>query len=543
MDGSAGKDPLKRRGGEGENFFREERKDYKTRQLYRRLDPTQEWAENNYYHLRIHDQIAALVQPSQFWLDYAKHDGKGPFLSRNLADASRNFTEMVLALAVLDLPFEAGKHAVKFDAGKMTLTPASAAIAFHEEVRKADAPDGKVPVLIGQNYYRHGDRFRDENGEKTDKYVTGEFLIHTVYGCQVVVTNPTSSRQRLSVLVQLPVGAMPLAGAQMTRAVPLDLEPYRTLTVDYLFYFPAPGKFSHFPAHVAKSERVVAAAKPSILDVVKQLSKPDTESWDYVSQHGTADEVIAMLNRENVNALNLDKILFRLRDRAFFDRLILVLKDRHVYHNAIWSYAVLHNATPVAKEFFAHSEQLVQETGGPIDTALLTVDPIARHQYEHLEYKPLVNARAHALGNRRQIVNAAVHEQYHKLLKSLSYRKTLDDTDLLAVTYYFLLQDRVDEAMASFARVSVDRVATRMQYDYCAAYLAMFDDEPDRARAIVDRYADHPVDRWRNTFASVRQHLDEAQGKAPKVVDGNDPAQNQGQLSATEPGFEVALDG
>ena len=532
-----------RRGGEGENFYKEDRKEYQVRQLYRRLDPTKEWAENNYYHLRIHEQIASLVAPSQFWLDYAKHDGKAPFLSRNLADASRNFTEMVLALAVLDLPFEAGKHEVKFDAGKMTLTPASAAIAFHEEVRKADAPDGKVPVLIGQNYYRHGDRFREENGEKTDKYVTGEFLIHTVYGCQVVVTNPTSSRQRLSVLVQLPVGAMPLAGAQVTRAVPLDLEPYRTVTVDYLFYFPGAGKFSHFPAHVAKSERVVAAVKPTILDVVRQLSRPDTESWDYVSQNGTPDEVIAMMNRENVNALNLDKVAFRLRDKAFFDRAIVLLKDRHVYHNTTWSYAVHHNATAVAKEFFSHAEQIVNEVGGPIDTALLTVDPVLRHQYEHLEYKPLVNARAHALGNRRQIVNAAVYEQYHRLLKTLTYRKTLDDSDLLATTYYLLLQDRIDEAQAAFARVSVDRVATRMQYDYCAAYLAMFDDEPDRARAIADRYADHPVDRWRNTFTAVRQHLDEAQGKAPKVVDGADPAQNQGQLAATEPGFEVALDG
>ena len=70
---------------------------------------------------RIQQQIADLVPVSPFWLDYARHDGKAPFLSRHLADASRNFTEMMFALAVLDLPFEAGKHDVKFDGGKMTL--------------------------------------------------------------------------------------------------------------------------------------------------------------------------------------------------------------------------------------------------------------------------------------------------------------------------------------------------------------------------------------------------------------------------------------
>jgi hypothetical protein len=73
-------------------------------QLYRKVDPTQEFAENNYYHLPIQQQTAGLVSVSDFWLDYAKHDGKSPFLSRHLAEASRNFAEAMMALAVLDLP-------------------------------------------------------------------------------------------------------------------------------------------------------------------------------------------------------------------------------------------------------------------------------------------------------------------------------------------------------------------------------------------------------------------------------------------------------
>ena len=40
----------------------------------------------------------------------------------------------------------------------------------------------------------------------------------------------------LSVLVQVPVGAIPVGNGQSTRSVPLDLEPYRTQAVDYLFY-------------------------------------------------------------------------------------------------------------------------------------------------------------------------------------------------------------------------------------------------------------------------------------------------------------------
>ena len=64
-------------------------------------------------------------------------------------------------------------------------------------------------------------------------------------------------------LIQVPVGAVPVADGRFTRAVPLDLEPYRTQAVDYLFYFPRGGRFAHFPAHVAKNETPVAAAKPA----------------------------------------------------------------------------------------------------------------------------------------------------------------------------------------------------------------------------------------------------------------------------------------
>ncbi|MDT7785206.1 MAG: hypothetical protein QOF58_3625, partial [Pseudonocardiales bacterium] len=488
-------------------------------------------------------QAAALVGVGPFWIDYANHAGNGPFLSRHLADASRNFTEMMFALSVLDLPFEAAKHKYDFAGSIMTLVPAGPVIAFHEEVRAAAAPDGKTPVLIGQNFYKPNDRFREENGEKIDKYVTGEFVIHTAYGCQVVVTNPTSTRQRLTVLVQVPVGSIPIANGQFTRTVQVDLEPYRTHTVDYLFYFPQPGKFTHFPAHVAKSEHVVAAAAPIAVEVLEKPRTLDTASWDYVSQFATDDEVLAMMNRENCSALNLEKIAFRMRDNLFYQKVITLLRARHVFNATLWSYGLFHNDPGVAREYLPHVDSLVAQCGGSITSPLLSIDPVERHAYEHLEYKPLVNARAHALGNRRQIVNAALNEQYHRTLKTLTYRTQLDDNDLLAVTYYLLLQDRIEEAQAAFARVSADRVETKLQYDYCAAYLALFEEDVAKARAIAAKHLTHPVDRWRASFTALVNVLDEATGKGVKVADPNDPAQNQGKLAATEPGFELSGQG
>src|SRR5262249_27983619 len=159
----------------------DDRKAGKIRQLYHRIDPTMEWAENNYHHLPIQQQVAELVPVSPFWLDYAKYEGKGPFLSKHIAEAARNFSEMMLALAVLDLPFEAPKHEVAFKDDQMTINPAGQIITFHEEVRPVEGVvDNKTPVLVSQSFYRHGDRFREVDGEKLDKFVTGEFLVQTV---------------------------------------------------------------------------------------------------------------------------------------------------------------------------------------------------------------------------------------------------------------------------------------------------------------------------------------------------------------------------
>lgn len=512
------------------------------RQLYRKLDKTMEWAENNYHHLTIDQQNGGLVTVNGFWKDFAAHDPDAPFVSRNLADASRNFPEMLLALAVLDLPFEAPKHDSKFDGVTMKLTTAGPMVVFHEEIKPSAAPDGAAKVLVSQNFFRYGDRTRIEDGEQVDKFVSEEFVVQTVYGCQVVVTNPTSTRQKLNVLLQIPRGAIPVLNSQATRPVHLNLEPYHTQTLEYHFYFPASGNFTHFPVHVAKNETLIAAAAPVTLTVVDKPTKIDTGSWDYISQHGSADDMLAFLDKHNLNALNLDRIAWRMQDAKLFATVIAKLAQRHVYNHTLWSYALKHDVPSAAQEFLKHADQIINDCGGRLSSTLLTIDPVARRTFEHLEYKPLVNARAHALGKRRQIVNDRFHQQYHRTLKELAYERSLDQNELLTVVYYLLLQDRVEEAMSTFGKVNAAQIATPLQYDYCAAYLNFFGDDHKQARAIAAKYVDHPVDRWRQTFAAITAQLDEAEGKDNKPTNEEDRNQQQTQLASTEPGFDFTVE-
>jgi hypothetical protein len=343
------------------------------------------------------------------------------------------------------------------------------------------------------------------------------------------------------VLIQIPLGALSVSNGQPTKTEWLDLEPFQTRIVDFQFYFPRPGQFAHFPVHVAKAETLVATASPFTFNVVEKPTKLDTESWEYVSQNGSDEQVLAMMERENINALDLEKIAFRMKNKEFFHSALTLINARHAYHPTLWSYGLFHNSVPEAREYLTHMDGIVNECGGPIESPLLVVDPVIRHQYEHLEYKPLINARAHSLGHTRQIVNGRFHEQYHHYLKQLTYRAKLNDDEQLAATYYLLLQDRVDEAVNAFAQVNPAKIATKMQYDYCAAYLDMFTDDPKKARSLIAPYLNHPVERWRKSFAAIAYQLDEYEGKLPKTADKEDQAQQQAALAAKETSFEFGV--
>ncbi len=225
------------------------------RQFYRVLEKTQEWVENNYYHLPIDQRNADLITANPFWTDYAAYNGDGAFYSEHFAEASRNFPEMMFALAVLDLPFQSPKHETEFAEAKMQLKAGGPMIVLHEEIEPAKAVLANSPILVNENFFRHDDRYRYENGERLDKFITNEFIIHTVYGCQVVVTNPTSSKQKLDLLLQIPTGAVPVLSGQDTRSVHLELEPFHTSTLEYDFYFPAAGDYAHYPVQVCAERR------------------------------------------------------------------------------------------------------------------------------------------------------------------------------------------------------------------------------------------------------------------------------------------------
>ncbi|MEM7315132.1 MAG: hypothetical protein AAF497_18455, partial [Planctomycetota bacterium] len=171
-------------------------------------------------------------------------------------------------------------------------------IVFHEQVQDAKL-DEDASILTRQNFFRHGSRHEIVDGLKRDKFVTDEFVIHTVYGCEMVVTNTASSPQVIELLFQVPKGAIPIAESKYTETMTLEVPAYSTASHAYFFYFPTSGTYEHFPVHVAVGEKTVSFAKPFTFNVVDEPTQLDSESWDYVSQNGTNEEVMEFLKSHN----------------------------------------------------------------------------------------------------------------------------------------------------------------------------------------------------------------------------------------------------
>ncbi len=507
------------------------------RRLYRAPDRTREWAETHYWKLRRSETGPERVPVSRFWLDAVEHDGEGPFLSASFAEAAGTFTAAMGALALLDLPFEAAPMETRDEAGRAVLRPGAPAIVIHEAVSSAPLAEGEPPLLISQGYLPADDTYRYDGTTRVEQSLRGEMITHAVYRCQVVIINPTSAPRELDVLLQIPAGSLPVANGFRTRGQTIRIEPHATHTFTYSFYFPEPGTFGHFPAHVTRGGQVVARAEPTRLEVARTHRQLDATSWAHVARHGSLDEVCASIGTAHVRELDPSAILWRLRERESYERIVAALEARRIVHTGVSAYALRHADRARIRSLLA-SVRPSPDVGLAFRSPVLDVVPVEDRGYEHLEYGPLIHARAHRLGARLRVLDDGLAAQYRRFLEVLTYLPALTGADRLAATYYLFAQDRIAEALEMFARVDPARAATRMQYDYLHVYACFFEERLDEARAIAEGYREHAVGRWRKRFLAVLEQLD-ASGA---VIDDRDREQEHARLAAREPALDFTVE-
>jgi hypothetical protein len=483
--------------------------------FYRAPEKTKEMAENNYYETPIEQQGSDLIPLNAFWRDFAAYNGQGPFASENFAEASENLHSMLLALAVLDIPYEAAPRQEDARAAGLEITAGGPLVVFRREFAPAEeGPDVNKTVFVSQHFFAENEKFKHEGQNKEYKYVEAEFVKGRVYGAHIIVTNSSATTRKLNVLAQIPQGSIPVKGGKVTRAIPIQLAPYSTMPLEYWFYFPEAGEFTHYPVQVSQDGELLAFAPPAAMKVLPEPSGIDQGSWEWISQNAPDDELFKFLDENNLLRLNLSQVAFRMADKAFFTRMTEYLRRRQHFDLTLWGYAFPH-ADPLAlKEYLEHRPEFVGNVGKIVTSPLLNVEPVERRFYQYLEYEPLINARIHRLGSEHKILNDKFLEQYREFMTVLGYKPALDSTDHLALTGYLFLQDRIEEALAAFAQVKPEEVESKLQYEYLAAYAALYKEDLAGARALAERYQDYPVKRWRERFTELKAQLDEIQGLA-----------------------------
>lgn len=76
-------------------------------------------------------------------------------------------------------------------------------------------------------------------------------------------------------------------------------------------------------------------------------------------------------------------------------------------------------------------------------------------EFRHLDYYPLVNARAHQMSyqDNQGILNRQFRETYIRFLFRLAEKEVLEEEDKLNWTFYYMLQDKTNKAIDMFAQI------------------------------------------------------------------------------------------
>ncbi|MBP9086794.1 MAG: hypothetical protein KBG15_11785, partial [Kofleriaceae bacterium] len=216
---------------------------------------------------------------------------------------------------------------------------------------------------------------------------------------------------------------------------------------------------------------------------------------------------------------DLDALAWRLRDRAAYDAILAALEERCRFDDVLWGYALLHGDAPRGLQLLQHRRfvDATEPDVGPAFAEAELMDDEDLAVYEHLEFAPLISARAHALRGRNHILNEGLAQQYREFLQLVAHRAQPTAADRIAGVHYLLAADRIDDGARLFATIDRSLCGSGLQYDYMAAYLAICSSDITHAQRLVQPWLGCHVPRWARRFAAVAQLCNEL--LSPTLVD------------------------
>lgn len=151
----------------------------------------------------------------------------------------------------------------------------------------------------------------------------------------------------LQLLIDIPEGSIPLQSHEMTRIQSINLQPYSTLSFERHFYFPNTGIFELYPANACRGSLVIAKAEQvPKLNVLERETTKKMDTLENVLKSGEKESIIDFLKTKNIfdsKIFDPSSILWMLRDKEFYERVVEVLRNRKFFVPEIWNFGLFHH--------------------------------------------------------------------------------------------------------------------------------------------------------------------------------------------------------
>ena len=487
----------------------EERK--AVQQYYKKPEGTKEFCETYYY-----NQTNSVISLSAKFFSELSDSflNRSLWLSETILECTSSLTELVLVLAFAAVPYKQQKHAYVSDGKSWKITSASPCMAFYKELTKAEV-DISSQVFAAVKYL-------EELSPGTYSLEVKQFVKEKIYMCKVVITNTSREYLRFSILAQVPEGSIPLIPLHYSKTHFIDLNSYSTGSIDFFFYFPHSGLFNHNPASISLKSKVIAKIDSSHIQVQDFYDVSNLESFKDLVISGRKDLILEYLRNENLKnsskGFDLGMIYWMMKNKEFWAEAINIYRSRFSFDATLWSYGFYHNDISALSELLSVVPHARRAVGYHFRSGILST---AEEDYKHTEFDPLVNARAYRLGNQERITNTRFKEVYKAFLCYLSEKNTLENSDLLCLCQYLILQERYNEANDIHKRIAIEPSLEKampnhlqIQYDYLTCYLDL-----EKARTIAPLYRDYPVPTWNKHFTEVLTLLQEIEAEdSPQTI-------------------------
>jgi hypothetical protein len=456
---------------------------------------SKEYCETHYKNLAF--DLAYLVGDRLFWADLASHllndETHHNFLSKNIMFSISSITELILLLAVLDLPITPSSHEFnRKDGRSLEIVAKSNLMLFTKEIAEAQE-NITTNLLIAQNV-----SLQTFNQQKVTEY-----LINRVYQHETIVTNISSDSITFELLIQIPEGAIPVMGSEYTKTVNNTLIRFNTISFITFFYFPNEGEYKQYPPNVAIDGQVISRGDMKIYKVSKFSTNQTKESLENVLEIGSKADILEFISSQKyIKEVDLAKVFWLLKEKDFYLSTMEILRKRGIYNDIVWGYSFYHKDVTTVKEYICKNSIIRDAVGPKFKSKLLEVDN--HNNFDilyHLDYHPIINARVHRLGqeNNLTILNKELKETYGKFLVYLISLNKIDSKCWLRLSYYLILQDRLEEAQKAFKKININEFnefnSYVIQYDYIAAYIDFSTGYPDFkvAKENCKKYKDFPL--------------------------------------------------